>query len=236
MIAYIKNFITELREKSRHYRPELAEVLEEINRLDPRDFEAAFQAKFMFARQALRSVVTRAGPNINEHSERALLDVLEVLDHYRGEGSRAVSRSFAFVANPDLRGIIERDYAELQLTLFPGHAWKSTVVMAGSILEAILYDRLCDPKWITKANVSAKKGNGNLPGARWDLETFIDVAVEIGLLPKDPADTIHQVLRKYRNFIHPRVEIRAAHACTEAEGDLAKGALGSVCNYLEANR
>ena len=39
---------------------------------------------------------------------------------------------------------------------------------------------------------------------------LIDVAVDIGRLPADAADTIHQVLRDYRNFVQPKKEIRAA--------------------------
>ena len=69
----------------------------------------------------------------------------------------------------------------------------------------------------------------------WRLENLIDIAVNINMLPRDPADTIHRVLRDYRNFVHPKKEIRAAHACTEAEAMLSIGALDSVCNYLEAH-
>jgi hypothetical protein len=47
------------------------------------------------------------------------------------------------------------------------------------------------------------------------------------------ARTIDQVLRDYRNFVHPKKEIRAEHACSEAEALLAKGALDGVCNYFE---
>jgi hypothetical protein len=54
-----------------------------------------------------------------------------------------------------LKGIIERDYKELTLVLFPGGAWKSTVIMAGSILEAILFDLLgSDPATQAKAMAS----------------------------------------------------------------------------------
>jgi hypothetical protein len=67
----------------------------------------------------------------------------------------------------------------------------------------------------------------------WRLVNLIEVAVDLGLLPQDRADTIDQVLREYRNFVHPRKELKAAHPCTEAEAYLAKGALDGVCNQLE---
>src|SRR5260370_10276040 len=67
----------------------------------------------------------------------------------------------------------------------------------------------------------------------WKLYNLIEIAVDIKMLPTDPANTIHQVLRDYRNFVHPKKEIRAAHPCTEAEAMLSLGALDSGCNYLE---
>ena len=63
-----------------------------------------------------------------------------------------------YTLNKDLREIIERDYKELTLVLFPGGAWKSTVIMAGSILEAILYDVLASDLAVNaKALASSNK-------------------------------------------------------------------------------
>jgi hypothetical protein len=66
----------------------------------------------------------------------------------------------------------------------------------------------------------------------WKLVDLINVAVDMDLLRRQRADTIDQVLRDYRNFVHPRKEIKADHPCTEAEATLAKGALDAVCNHL----
>lgn len=67
-------------------------------------------------------------------------NVIATLNQFGGEGSQVVQRAFKFVKDADLRQIIERDYRELRLKVFPSGAWKSTVVLAGSILEAILFD------------------------------------------------------------------------------------------------
>src|SRR4029453_3890633 len=61
---------------------------------------------------------------------------------YGGEGSHVEKRTFDWVKNKALRMIVERDYKELMLKVYPSGAWKMTVVAAGSILEAILYDLL----------------------------------------------------------------------------------------------
>jgi hypothetical protein len=39
-------------------------------------------------------------------------------------------------------------------------------------------------------------------------------------------------LRDYRNFVHPKKELRAQHPCTEAEALMSVGALEGVCNIL----
>jgi hypothetical protein len=173
-----------------------------------------------------------------------LQEVGTLLDLYGGEGSQAVTRSFAFVHNTELRFIIERDYKELSHVLLPGTAWKSTVVIAGSILEAILYDLLTrDPARITQAMASPKapKKKGGVPKDitrdtaedEWKLVNLIEVSADLNLIPQARADAIDQVLRDYRNFVHPRKEIKAEHPCTEAEAMLAKGALDAVCNHLQ---
>jgi hypothetical protein len=168
----------------------------------------------------------------------------DLLESHAGMGSQAVTRSFVFVQNADLRTIIERDYRELSLVLLPAYAWKSAVILAGSILEAILYDLLtCNPARIQAAiqskKASKKKGGAvrdiakNTAEDKWDLEHLIATAIDLNLIPVDRGKTIDQALRDYRNFVHPRKEIRAAHPCTEAEAMLAKGALDGVCNHLE---
>jgi hypothetical protein len=181
--------------------------------------------------------------DVFENAVKVCENVVRLLDLYAGGGSRAVTRSFKFVQNSDLRDLLERDYKELSLILLPGGAWKSAVVLAGSILEAILHDLLTHDAARTAAAMAAPRAPKKKSGAvkditmdtakdEWQLVNLIEVAVDLRLLPQDRADTIDQVLRDYRNFVHPKEELKAAHPCTEAEATLAKGALDAVCNHL----
>lgn len=240
MTNYIKKLITEMvadrnrpvESRTNYY---LTELYKELDRFDPRDFEPAVQHKLVWARgrlMYLKDVDARHGDSMRIEF---LEQLLPILDAYRGEGSRGVQRSFAYINDADLRRIIERDYAELCLKLFPSGAWKSTVIMAGSILEAILTDVLSAPSCIGRTMASSKAPTGkDIIKGEWKLEKLVAAASDIGILSKDRAETVDQVLRDYRNFVHPKKEIRSAHECTEAEGLLAKGALDGVCNYLEA--
>ena len=67
----------------------------------------------------------------------------------------------------------------------------------------------------------------------WRLENLIKVAADIGVLPEKRATTFDQVLRDYRNFVHPKKEIRSGHPCQEGEAQLAIGGLNAVCDILE---
>lgn len=218
---------------------------EELDRLDPRDFFPDAQYDFVIARSRMRgiagesTITSRSYPVIRKLTEQ----IVGVLDKYGGEGNRAETRSFPFLSDPKLRDIIERDYKELSLILLPGGAWKSTVVIAGSILEAILYDVLTsDPQRKDAASaspVAPKRPRSShvkdIDKGEWTLHHLIEVAADIDILPEERANTFDQVLRDYRNFVHPKKEIRTGHPCTEAEAYLAKGALDGICNHFEKN-
>jgi hypothetical protein len=245
MINYISEYVTralvdEVLPGSTPYVV-VDEVSRELERLDPRDFEPGVQAEFLRLRGQIRHFATHK--HDSSGTVRVLKALLPVLALYRGDGSWGKARSFSFVLDPDLRQIVQRDYVELKLRLFPSGAWKSTVVMAGSILEAILYDRLSSPTRLGLAMGSSKaprKKNGttkditkDTSGDKWTLEDLIEVASDVRLLPTDQARTFDQVLRDYRNFIHPKKEIKARHSCTEAKAMMSVGALDDLCNYFE---
>lgn len=254
MVEYIKRYVTLVLKASQnigaaavHPDPEtrlvkdpmtgVKEIARELDSLNPRDFEPAAQTEFVRVRGNVAWLAKQPHYQLPIFEE-TLNPILTVLDAYRGPGSGGVTRQFPFLSDPGLRPIVERDYAELVVKNYPSGAWKSCVIMAGSVLEAILFDRLADPAWNPQAIASPKalRANGTpIPMDDWTLEKLIDVALDINMLPKDPANTIHQVLRDYRNFVHPKKEIRAAHACTEAEAMLSIGALDSVCNFLETH-
>jgi hypothetical protein len=126
------------------------------------------------------------------------------------------------------------------LKLFPSRAWKSVVALSGSILEAILWDQLAidEPK-ARKVGAALPRLEGSEVGRGqplkdWFLAELIEVACsrEIALLPAEHKNLIHRSLRKHRNLIHPRQEIKEQLECTEAVAGLAKHALDHICDHL----
>jgi hypothetical protein len=65
-------------------------------------------------------------------------------------------REFVFIKNLDLRRVIERDYMELQRA-FISKCFKSTIILAGGAIEAILTDLLLQNESRAKASSKAPK-------------------------------------------------------------------------------
>ena len=133
-------------------------LADELARLDPRDFLPQGRHEFVKILVSVRFNASLSGYTKAFFHQYELLAkrISAVLDLYGGEGSKAVTRNFSFIIEPALRNIVERDYKELSLILFPSGAWKSTVILAGSILEAILFDQLSQPLYLKKAESSPK--------------------------------------------------------------------------------
>ncbi len=247
MTGYIKQMVSEISAKPQDGRSLflLQGLAEEMAKLDARDFLPESRVDFVDLLGLVRRLSKGAGDPDNSHIiQERFPQLLTVLDAYGGAGSQAVSRDFRFVQDADLRIIVNRDYRELSQILFPDQAWKSTVIMAGSILEAILYDQLTFDSAIkvqAMAESSAPKyrdNNGvqqvkNIDDGKWDLIDYIRIAAKLNIIASERKDAIDQVLRDYRNFVHPKKEIKAKHQCREAEALMAKGNLDGICDDLE---
>jgi hypothetical protein len=309
MIAYVQEIARELAsqfsamlldsERASEAESRCETLAEELNRLDPRDFEPSSRFAFVTIRRKVRiiarfqtdfwaglcrkleiarghvhattKIMERGAPpgenkdNWESTHGKMLAGNLEATNEFEGSIESATKlfadteqilkgfiriasfstpqKSFAFVHDTALRTIIERDYQELTRVLFPENAVKSTVIMAGSILEAILFDLLLqDPVQAMGSSEAPRKRGGAVkditrdqPEDQWALADLIAVATNLGLLPADRERTIDQEIRHYRNYVHPRKEIRSAHPCTEAEAMIAMGALDAVCEHLRSS-
>ncbi len=80
----------------------------------------------------------------------------------------------------------------------------SSVIMIGSILEGILLGIATSyPQIFNRALCAPKDKEGNvLCFQKWTLNSFIEVASEIGFLKED-VKKFSQVVRDFRNYIHP---------------------------------
>jgi hypothetical protein len=114
------------------------------------------------------------------------------------------AREFAFVSEPGLRSILERDYPEIQRA-FVAKCWKSVLILSGGAIEAILADLLLKNRAAASASPKAPKKPDI---TRWDLSELIDVSVDLGLVTGGIEKLSHSV-REYRNLVHPGNELRS---------------------------
>jgi hypothetical protein len=117
---------------------------------------------------------------------------------------------FDFVSGEDFRAALISDYGELQAAVSVG-AWKAVHVLAGSIVEAVLIDH------IAGSNIPADKGIDPLT---LDLGAAIKLCREEDILSERTA-TLSDVVRSYRNLIHPGRVIRLAEEVDENSAGVA---------------
>lgn len=105
--------------------------------------------------------------------------------------------------------IIESRLAEVDRT-FGAKAYLSSVVMCGSILEAVLLGQAeREPEKFNRSKAAPKTTEGKIKQfCDWKLADLIDVARELGILRPD-AHKFSHYLRDFRNYIHPNQQMQS---------------------------
>lgn len=150
--------------------------------------------------------------------------------------SKALSEEpdFSFIANPDLRPIIERDYQEIPRCLAV-QAYKAATVMCGSVMEALLLDALLADEAKAKQSSKARKDQAGKiikDLGRWPLSSMIDVAEDLQRIPGTTIRLMSDAVREYRNLIHPAVQIRKQITAEKEEASAARAALDVIIKNL----
>lgn len=104
---------------------------------------------------------------------------------------------FDFIAQKDFRASLDADYAEVTSCLERG-AWKSVLVLAGSMVETLLVD------YLVSTPVSGRKAKDPLAIT---LSEAIAVCKSEKVLSERSAD-LCAVVKSYRNLIHPGRVVR----------------------------
>lgn len=123
------------------------------------------------------------------------------------------------IADPKMRVILEKRWQECVICVKSGAPLAATVTMGG-ILEGLLLAKIVQLPSMTPvftAAVAPKDKNGKtLPLKEWGLKNYVDVAHELDWITATAKD-IGEVLRDYRNYIHPQKEL--SHGISLGPGD-----------------
>jgi len=116
--------------------------------------------------------------------------------------------NFSFISNKDLKSILERDIAELNVARTQGLS-KTCMVLAGSIAEALLLEILLKNKQKALITATTLKKNIGTNMEEWGLHDMVEISINMvpPLLPPD-SEMMAKQLGKWRNLIHPGRELK----------------------------
>jgi hypothetical protein len=123
----------------------------------------------------------------------------------------------SFIADTNIRKIIERDYAELQ-QLDSSINPKSVLVMSGSIIEGLLIDAL-----------TTKGDFPSVTDCNKFLKELIHPALQAGIIQHD---NLSDVLRKFRNLIHPVREVKDNLSFNQTHANLSRAAVDVIISEV----
>ena len=124
------------------------------------------------------------------------------------------------ITDAKMQVILQSRWQECVICVKNGASLGATVMMGG-LLEGLLLARINQltdkaPVFTATAAPKDKKTGKTQPLPFWGLKDFIDVAHELGWITTT-AKNIGDVLRDYRNYIHPQKEL--SNGVSLAPGD-----------------
>lgn len=132
--------------------------------------------------------------------------------------------TFDFVTDEEFRISLQSDYAEMSKAMECG-AWKAVHVLAGSVIEALLLEYLV---------VSKIKPNGKDP-LKVDLGEAIS-ACEAAKVLTPRTSSLCDVIRDYRNLIHPGRLIRLQDKYDGSSAQIAVALVGIITDEVAQKR
>jgi hypothetical protein len=142
------------------------------------------------------------------------------------------------IPDPAMRKILTARWVECMGCIEADLPLAATVMMGG-LIEAVLLARINrepDKSAVYKANRAPKfrSTNKTIPLNEWTLRNFIDVTHELGWISQSAKD-VAEVLRDYRNYIHPYKQL--SHNVEIKKDDIIMfwGITKSICSQIVTN-
>lgn len=132
--------------------------------------------------------------------------------------------TFDFIADDEFRASLQSDYREMAKA-FEAEAWKAVHVLAGSVIEALLVEYLV---------VSGAKPKGKDP-LTVSLSEAIE-ACELARVLSPRTGSLCDVVRDYRNLIHPGRLIRLQDKYGEDSAQIAISLVGIITSEVAQKR
>jgi hypothetical protein len=141
-----------------------------------------------------------------------------------------------FIPDDELRERLRLDIGAVE-TAFANQEWKAATVLAGSVIETLLFWVL-DKHLTDKVEGSVKRlvtagvfktPRGDLED--WGLYQYVEIVVELKVLDEDTAKLV-RLAKDYRNLIHPGRVRKKDQFCNRSTAAIAIAALDQVIEDL----
>ena len=133
--------------------------------------------------------------------------------------------TLTFIDDPVLNASLRLDISWASSAL-RNREWKAATVLAGSVIEALLFWELQQHS----LNKVPKVRSGPLD--KWHLPEYIEAAEQLRCVKGDTI-TAARLVQNYRNLIHQGRALRLGEACDQGTAHVAIGALDHVVRDLE---
>lgn len=206
------------------------------------------RSRFMLAQAALEEVLTSSRnhgntftwPRLNDNVDCVSV-IREVLAACPDEAPSSSASELGFIPNERLRLLLGNDLGSAERALNGGE-WKAAMVLAGSIIEALLLwaiqlrhvtDRQAAmDRAVCSGKLDASLQVGNLIAREWTLHSYIEVALELDEIKERTANVCREA-KYYRNLIHPAVVERDREKCSRGKAHSTLGAVYSTIEDLQ---
>jgi len=132
---------------------------------------------------------------------------------------------FDFIIDDRFREALTKDYSEFQSSL-AGQAWKASLVLVGSIVEALLVDHLLATKHQSKTGIDPLK---------MSLADLISACEKDGAISPNTA-SLSTVIREYRNLIHPGRTVRLGQTANKSAAIVAGELLQLIVDEISVKK
>jgi hypothetical protein len=133
-----------------------------------------------------------------------------------------------------MQDILARRWQET-IRCIQAEAYLAATVMMGGLVEALLMARvehLTDKRSVYTAMKAPKdKAGKTLPQKDWTLRDYIDVAHELSWITQSAKD-VGEVLRDYRNYVHPYKEYSRKIKLAKNDAVIFWGVAKSIANQI----
>jgi hypothetical protein len=131
--------------------------------------------------------------------------------------------SFDFITDEEFRMSLERDFKEMNLCIQNG-AYKAAVVLAGSIVEAVLID------YVIAEGILARE-----EALKLDFGKVLTLCKEKKIITDKTSD-LSSVIKSYRNLIHPGRALRLNEAVDKDTAEVSRALVNIVLTEVEKQK